>query len=89
MKFLKYTAYSLLLIGGLNWGMYGLSSRDLVDMLFGQIPVIARIVYVLVGLSALYIIFNRFTFCSCDYTCACSTDAGCACKDAGEIKPQS
>jgi uncharacterized membrane protein YuzA (DUF378 family) len=65
MKYIKQTAYILLIIGGLNWGVYGVSGRDLVDVLFGSIPMIAGIIYVLVGLSALYIILNRFSFCTC------------------------
>ncbi len=72
MKFLKHTAYISLLIGGLNWGVYGLSKYDLVEVLFGQVPVVARIVYLIIGLSALYIIFSRFTFCECD-SCSCSS----------------
>ncbi len=50
-------AYVLLIIGGLNWGLVGLFQLDLVQLVLGSIPVLAMIVYVLVGLSALYMIF--------------------------------
>jgi uncharacterized membrane protein YuzA (DUF378 family) len=43
----------LLIVGGLNWGMVGLFDFDLVAAIFGEMSVISRIVYVLVGVSAL------------------------------------
>jgi uncharacterized membrane protein YuzA (DUF378 family) len=43
-----------LIIGGLNWGLVGLFGFDLVATIFGEMSVLSRIVYVLVGLSALY-----------------------------------
>jgi hypothetical protein len=50
-------AHVLLLIGGLNWGLYGLFQMDLVQMVLGSMPVLANAIYVLVGLSAVYAIF--------------------------------
>jgi uncharacterized membrane protein YuzA (DUF378 family) len=44
----------LLIVGGLNWGLVGLFGFDLVAALFGQMSALSRIVYVLVGLSALW-----------------------------------
>ena len=44
----------LLIVGGLNWGLVGLADFDLVAALFGEMSPLARIVYVLVGLSALW-----------------------------------
>ena len=40
-------------MGGLNWGLVGLFDFDLVAAIFGEMSVISRIVYVLVGVSAL------------------------------------
>lgn len=54
---LMMAAWWLLLIGGLNWGLVGLFNLDLVDLVLGSVPVLARIVYILVGLSALYLLF--------------------------------
>lgn len=51
-------AWILLIIGGLNWGLYGLVNLDLVAMLLGSIPILATIVYALVGLSAVYMIYS-------------------------------
>jgi len=76
MKYLKQIAYVLLIIGGLNWGVYGVSGYDLVDVLLGSIPMIANIVYVLVGLSALYVILNRFSLCSCGDCTSCACVSG-------------
>ncbi len=47
-------------MGGLNWGLVGLFNFDLVAAIFGAMSVISRIVYILVGLSAIYlvVIFN-------------------------------
>ena len=44
----------LLVVGGLNWGLVGLFNMDLVAILFGAGSVLAKAVYVLVGLSAVY-----------------------------------
>ena len=48
-------ALTLLVIGGLNWGLIGLFDYDLVAAIFGQMSTISRIIYSLVGLSAIYI----------------------------------
>ena len=54
---LDWIALVLLVVGGLNWGLVGLFSFDLVEAILGSIPVLQRIVYVLVGVSALYTIY--------------------------------
>lgn len=47
-------ALALLIIGGINWGLIGLLSFDLVAFIFGsQASLLARAVYTLVGISAL------------------------------------
>lgn len=45
----------LMITGGLNWGLVGLFEFDVVATIFGEMSVLARIVYVLVGLSAVYV----------------------------------
>ena len=52
---MKKLAMWLLVIGGLNWGLVGLFSFDLVATIFGDMSTISRIVYSLVGVSALYV----------------------------------
>lgn len=44
----------LLVVGGVNWGLVGLLNFDLVATIFGAGSMLARIVYGLVGLSAVY-----------------------------------
>ena len=55
---LDWVAMLLLMIGGLNWGLVGLFNVDIVAALFGTQSALSRIVYVLVGLSALYSIYT-------------------------------
>lgn len=47
----------LLIIGGINWGLVGLFNVDLVATLFGEGSAVSRIIYGLVGLSALYSLY--------------------------------
>jgi uncharacterized membrane protein YuzA (DUF378 family) len=44
----------LLIVGGLNWGLVGLSEFDLVAAIFGAGSALSRIVYILVGISAVW-----------------------------------
>ena len=50
---IDWVAMTLLIVGGVNWGLVGLFGVDLVAELFGVMSPVSRIVYVLVGLSAL------------------------------------
>jgi uncharacterized membrane protein YuzA (DUF378 family) len=60
MNAVDWIAMALLIIGGVNWGLVGLFEFDLVATLFGDMSPISRLVYVLVGLSALYSIYTTF-----------------------------
>ena len=51
----------LLIIGGLNWGLVGLFNLDLVSTLFGEGSALSRLVYILVGASALYTLYKALT----------------------------
>lgn len=61
LNVLDIIALILVIVGGLNWGLVGLFRFNLVAVIFGAIPVLARIVYTLVGVAAVYvaIIFAR------------------------------
>ena len=50
-----WIAITLLVIGGINWGLVGLADFDIVETLFGGVNLGARVVYVLVGLAAIYL----------------------------------
>ncbi len=54
MKVIDVIAIILLVVGGLNWGLVGFFSFDLVAGIFGEMSVVSRIVYALVGISAVY-----------------------------------
>ena len=54
MRSINLATLALLIVGGLNWGLVGLFEFDLVAALFGEMSALSRIVYALVGLSALW-----------------------------------
>ncbi len=53
MKVIDKIALVLIIIGAINWGLIGLFKFDLVATLFGNMSVLSRIVYTLVGISGL------------------------------------
>ena len=54
MKIIDKTALILIIIGAINWGLIGLFKFDLVATLFGEMSVLSRIVYKLVGISGIW-----------------------------------
>ena len=60
MKFINILTLIFVIVGGLNWGLVGLFSFDLVAAIFGAGSA-ARIVYILVGLSAAWQIIPLFS----------------------------
>jgi hypothetical protein len=54
MKTLDYIALVLVVIGAVNWGLIGFFSFDLVKAIFGNMTIVSRIIYALVGVSGLY-----------------------------------
>ena len=57
---IDWIALILLIIGGLNWGLVGLFKFDLVQAIFGSVPVLRDIIYILVGIAGLYTIYYLF-----------------------------
>jgi len=53
---LDWVALTLVIIGALNWGLVGAFSFDLVATILGDMSLLSRVVYGLVGLSAVYVI---------------------------------
>lgn len=72
MKALHMVAFVLLAIGGVNWGLVGLSvlmggamnDWNVVNMLVGTWPTLEALVYVLVGLSAVWLAVNHTKDCT-------------------------
>lgn len=58
MGALDWISMVLLIVGGVNWGLVGLFNVDLVATLFGEMSMLSRLVYVVVGLCALYAIYT-------------------------------
>ncbi len=56
-NYLDLISMILVIIGGINWGLVGLINLDLVKLIFGSIPVLQQLVYILVGLAGLYMIY--------------------------------
>jgi hypothetical protein len=67
MRAINLITLLLVIIGGINWGLVGLFQFDLVAAIFGgQQATLSRIVYVLVGLSALWQLVPFFRAMSVD-----------------------
>jgi len=63
MKFLHFLTFILVIIGGLNWLLVGLFGWD-VGMIFGgQGAMISKVIYILVGLSAIYLLVTHKKDC--------------------------
>lgn len=56
-NWLDWVAIVLVIIGAINWGLVGLFSFNLVNALFGGVPTLEAIIYILVGLAGLYMIY--------------------------------
>jgi uncharacterized membrane protein YuzA (DUF378 family) len=54
MKSLDVVVAVLLVVGGLNWGLVGLLHFNLVATLLGDATILSRLIYIIVGLCALY-----------------------------------
>jgi uncharacterized membrane protein YuzA (DUF378 family) len=60
MRGLYWITLVLLVVGGLNWLLVGLFNFNLVAAIFGEMSAGARLVYTLVGVSALIVLFTSF-----------------------------
>ncbi len=63
MKALHYVAFTLLVVGGLNWGLWALFNLNLVNTVLGSWPMVEKVVYILVGVSAVYIAATHMNDC--------------------------
>jgi uncharacterized membrane protein YuzA (DUF378 family) len=73
MCVLHKVAMGLLIVGGLNWLLVGALKMNLVTSLFGTMPTIERLIYILVGLSALAML-GVSKCCMKGGMCGCSDD---------------
>ncbi len=68
MKVIHTLAFLLVVVGGINWGLVGLSGFmgtdwNLVHMIVGTWPQVEWLVYVLVGVSALWLLVGHKSTC--------------------------
>lgn len=54
MKVIDYIVLVLVAVGTINWGLVGILNFDLVKVLFGDMTVLSRIVYTIIGISGIY-----------------------------------
>lgn len=59
-RFLSRLALILLIIGGLNWGLIGFFNWNLVGSLLGEASFLTRTIYILVGISSIWMIIDFF-----------------------------
>ncbi len=60
MRIIKIIAYILVILGALNWGLVGILNFDLVAMLFGDMTLVTRIIYGIIGISAILYLFTSY-----------------------------
>ena len=56
LNILDWTSLILIFIGGLNWGLVGFFNSDVISALFGEGAVLARLIFAVVVIAALYVI---------------------------------
>ncbi|MDF2868207.1 MAG: hypothetical protein K0S11_1677 [Gammaproteobacteria bacterium] len=52
---IDWVALVLVIVGGLNWGLVGLFKFNIVEVIFRFAPIIINIVYIIVGIAAIYL----------------------------------
>lgn len=57
---IDWIAFVLVIIGGLNWGLVGFFNYNFFEVIFGTLSTVSKVIYSLVGLSALWMIYYAF-----------------------------
>ena len=58
-----WVALLLLIVGGLNWCLVGALNFDVVATIFGKMTTPSRVIYIVVGLAAIYSLVTALVFC--------------------------
>ncbi len=69
--FWGWVAFILLIIGGINWGLIGFFQFNLVTFIFGDLSIVSRVIYAVIGLAAVFAILK--CFCKCGTSCCKTT----------------
>ena len=62
-KWLHIVSFTLVIVGALNWGLFGLFNFDLIEAIFSGVPVVAEIIYTLVGVAGVYLLVTHKSEC--------------------------
>lgn len=57
MNMVDWLAFILVVVGGINWGLIGFLGFDLVATIFAFAPIVARVIYCVVGVAAVYSLY--------------------------------
>lgn len=60
LSLIRWVAWILVVIGAINWGLVGLFRVDLIAVFVGDMSLLARLVYILVGVAGGWMIYDRF-----------------------------
>lgn len=60
MDTMGWIAWTLVVVGAINWGLWGAFDYNLVEMIFGM-GMLTKWVYILVGVSGLYFVWTAFS----------------------------
>ncbi|XKT74288.1 MAG: DUF378 domain-containing protein [Patescibacteria group bacterium UBA2163] len=71
MKILHMIAFTLVIIGGINWGLLALTNWEIGSLFGGMDALISQIIYILVGASAIYLAVMHKKECR---NCSATTD---------------
>lgn len=63
MKAVHMVSFALVVVGAINWGLVGLFNFNLVELVFGAVPWLERLVYVLVGVAGVVLIATHKAEC--------------------------
>lgn len=56
----NWVSFILVIVGALNWGLVGLLNVNLVAAIFGDGTFLSRLIYILVGLGAIYLLYDVY-----------------------------
>lgn len=63
MKALHMVTFLLVIVGALNWGLWALFNLNVVNLVLGSMPSVEKLVYILVGFSAVYLLATHMNDC--------------------------
>ena len=69
IRFFKLFSYILILLGALNWGMFGVFGTNVVAYLFGQGTILSNTIYALIGASAIINVILAYADCEREGCC--------------------